>query len=227
MKLKSLLIFALGFGIGAVAIASLLIQDEPEVATPTPVAEQSETELPKPPKEKSCEADAISEEDFQNISLSGEVLETQADRLVAQKNYPAAIRKFNEAIAGYYKASGLPADESKYKDIAALKQTHPKAMEKAAQLLVQVGRAYTQLQKFENAADCFSTAIRFRIDKPNDAIAYLNRADAYQRLGKRVEALEDFTTASDLFKQYKLPKYQKEADDRIKGLSSPTSTRSQ
>lgn len=216
MRILKLFLFSSLLAVGFVAIARyFIIEEEKEAAK-------------NPPKEQTCDADAISQEDYDSINISGEILEKQANQLVNQKKYTLAIRKYNEAIAAYHKESGLQREEGagNYDSIAALKEGYPKVMEKSAQMLVQVGRAYTQLQKHENAADCFSIAIRFRIDKPNDAIAYLNRADAYQRLGERVRALEDFTTASDLFKQYKLPAYQKIADDRIKGLMSSTPAKS-
>lgn len=197
------------------------------VALRYPISPEAQEEAEKTtPKELTCDADAITQEDYENLTLSGEFLEKQATQFETQKKYSLAIHKYNEAIAAYFKASKLPRESRTFEDIAELKQTHPKIMEKSARLLVQLGRTYTKLHKYENAADCFSMAIRFRIDKPNDAIAYLNRGDAYQRLGDRVKALEDFTTASDLFKEYKLLSYQKIADNRIKSLSSPTPTKS-
>lgn len=194
---------------------------------PIPIFLGGEDPSPSPTGEdKTCDADALNNQEMKGVTLPESFLEKQATDYESQGNHALAVKKHNEAMGAYMQKTELiDNDLSDFDSIAALKEKYPQELQRMAEYAVKIGRNYSQLQKYENAVHCFSRAMKFRINKPNDATAYLNRGDAYQKLGERDKAIEDFTTASALFKEYKLPTYQKIADDRIKGLSSPSPTK--
>ena len=54
---------------------------------------------------------------------------------------------------------------------------------------------------------------------PNDAIAYLNRGDVYERRGAKDKAKTDFQQAANLFKKHNLPSYEKLAQKRLQAAT--------
>jgi tetratricopeptide (TPR) repeat protein len=83
----------------------------------------------------------------------------------------------------------------------------------------KVGQSYAQLGKLESALDCFNGTLKVGILPPNDAIAYLNRGDVYERMGAKDKAKADFQQAANLFKKHKLPSYQKLSQKRLQAVT--------
>jgi Flp pilus assembly protein TadD len=85
--------------------------------------------------------------------------------------------------------------------------------------LFKVGRAAAKAEKHEMAITCFTESLANKIEKPNDASAYLNRGEAYLTTGQREKARQDYQKAATLFQQYKLPQYQKMAADKLRSIT--------
>jgi tetratricopeptide (TPR) repeat protein len=199
---------------------------------PPPVPATSDKEAGTPQLEagleKTCYADALTEEEAQKITESSDSLEMAADKLAATGKYKEAIRKYNEAGAVALNeaiadgsAEEMDADSSFYSkdEIEAFREKHRPLIQKSAESNFKVGQSYARLGQLESAIDCFNGTLKLGILPPNDATVYLNRGDAYERMGVKDKAKADFQQATNLFKKYKLPTYQKLSEKRLQSFN--------
>ena len=192
---------------------------------PPPVSSDNKTEITKlePGWEKTCYADALPEAEGRKITASFDSLEIAADKLAAAGKHKEAIRKYNEAAAAALNEAITDGSMEKMeidtflygKDDAGFREQHRPLIQKSAEFNFKIGQSYTRIGKYENAVDCFNSTLKTGILPPNDAIAYLNRGDAYEKMGTRDKAKADFQQATNLFKKYKLPSYQKLSEKRL------------
>jgi tetratricopeptide (TPR) repeat protein len=177
-------------------------------------ATQSEASL-----EKTCYADALTESEGRKITGSSESLETTGDKLARAGKHKEAIGKYNEAGAATLNeaiADGRAESVENYTgDTEGFRKENRPLIQKSAELNFKVGQSYAQLGKLDSALDCFNRTLKVGILPPNDAIAYLNRGDAYEKMGAKDKARADFQQATNLFKKYKLPSYQKLSEKRL------------
>jgi tetratricopeptide (TPR) repeat protein len=181
----------------------------------------------EPGWEKTCFADAPNEAEGRKITASSDSLETAADKLAATGKHKEAIRKYGEAGAAALNeaiADGsmedVEIDAFLYgKDDTGFKEQHRPLMQKSAESTFKIGQSYAQIEKYENAVDCFNNTLKTGILPPNDAIAYLNRGDAHERIGAKDKARADFQQAANLFKKYKLSSYQKLSEKRLQAAT--------
>lgn len=168
--------------------------------------------------ENTCDATFLTEKEAREIKESSQELEKQADKLLALGSYELAVKKYAEVSAQMLTEnySALEQAASEAGNVKEFKSANLELLQRLAELQFKVGRSYAQLGKNENALDCFSQALKYEIEPPNDAMTYINRGDAYRDLGKVELARADYLKASELFKKYKLPEYIKMADDRSK-----------
>lgn len=198
------------------------------VSFPTPVISErttSTTEL-EVGWEKTCYADALTQSQASEISESADSLEVAADKLAAAGKYKEAIRKYNEAGAAATNeaiADGTIEDMEfsaiiHNGDIEGFRGKNRPLLQKSAEFNFKVGSSYARLEQFEQAIDCFNSTLNIGILPPNDAIAHLNRGDAYERKGDKAKAKADFQQATTLFKKYKQPTYQKLSEQRWQSI---------
>lgn len=178
---------------------------------------------------KTCYADALTENEGRKITESSGSLEAVADKLATAGKHKDAIRKYNEANAASLNEA-IANGEIEDMDISAiwhgwlgegvegLKKENQALLQKSAESNFKIGRSYVQIGKLELAIDCFNEALKLGILPPNDAIIYLNRGDAYARMGAKDKAKSDLQQAVILFKKYKLPSYQKETEKRLQDV---------
>lgn len=179
--------------------------------------------------QKTCYADALTESQGKEVTESSSTLESTADKLAIANKHQKAIKKYNEAAAAALNeeiADGSIEDM----EISAIwhswrgeggegfKEENRQILQKSAEINFKIGSSYARLRKYEQAIDCFSGTIKFGILPPNDAIAYLNRGDAYERMGDKVNAKADFQQAVILFKKHKQPTYYKLAQERLQAV---------
>jgi tetratricopeptide (TPR) repeat protein len=173
--------------------------------------------------EKTCYADALTKNQASEIRESSARLEMTADKLATAGKHQEAIRKYNEADAALLNeaiANSRAEDMEHYTgDVEGFRQENRPLLQKSAELAFKVGQSYSQLGKLESAIDCFNRTLKVGILPPNDAIAYLNRGDAYEKLGAKDKAKTDFQQAANLFKKHKLPSYQKLSEQRLQTVS--------
>ncbi|MEZ2231553.1 tetratricopeptide repeat protein [Microcoleus sp.] len=194
----------------------------------SPSPEQSATKLDEKYK-KTCYADALTENEGRKITESSGSLEVLADKLAATGKHKEAIRKYNEANAASLNEA-IANGEIEDMDISAIwhgwlgegvegfKKENQALLQKSAESNFKIGRSYVQIGKFELAADCFDEALELGILPPNDAVVHLNRGDTHARMGAKYKAKADLKQAIVLFKKYKLPSYQKEAEKRLEAI---------
>ena len=178
----------------------------------------------EPNLEKTCEADALTENEGRKITENSKTLETVADKLATAGKHKEAIQKYHEAGAAVLNealadgsAEEMDADTLLYSkdEIEDFKEKHRPLIQKSAELNFKLGQSYAQIGKLESAIDCFNGTLKVGILPPNDAIAYLNRGDAHERVGAKDKAIADFQQAANLFKKHKLPSYEKLAKKRL------------
>ena len=193
----------------------------PPVPPPVPTSSDKKAESTQlePGLEKTCYADALTESEGRKVIQSSESLETAADKLVAAGKHKEAIGKYNEAGAAALNeaiADGRAEKMDDYVgDVEGFRAENRPLIQKSAEFNFKIGQSYAQLGKLESALDCFNGTLKVGILPPNDAIAYLNRGDTHERMGAKEKARTDFQQATNLFKKYKLPSYEKLAQKRL------------
>lgn len=169
--------------------------------------------------EKTCYADALTESEGRKITGASENLETAGDKLAGAGKHKEAIEKYNEAGAATLNeaiANGRAENMENYTgDVEGFRKENRPLIQKSAELNFKVNQSYAQLGKLESALDCFNGTVKVGILLLNDAIAYLNRGDVYERRGAKDKAKTDFQQAANLFKKYNLPSYEKLAQKRL------------
>ena len=208
------------------------------IPVPIPVGDTSTPNTSSSPKatpveetinekyKNTCYADALTESEAQEITEKSKNLEAVADKLVAEGKNKEAIRKYNEASAALLNeaiADGTTFDMEfsailHGENIEEFREDNRPLIQKAAESNFKIGTSYSRLGQYENAIDCFNSVLTIGILPPNDAIAYLNRGDAYERMGDKVKAKADFQQAAILFKKHKQPAYQKMAEQRLQAV---------
>lgn len=192
--------------------------------------------IPTPPPQvidekykKTCYADALPESEGRAITEDSGKLEVAADKLALAGKHKEAIRKYNEANAASLNEA-IANGEIEDMDTSAIwhgwlgegvesfKKENQALLQKSAESNFKIGRSYVQIGKLELAIDCFDGVIKIGMLPPNDAIAHLNRGDTYARMGAKDKAKTDLQQAVVLFKKYKLPSYQKEAEKRLQTI---------
>jgi tetratricopeptide (TPR) repeat protein len=179
--------------------------------------------------QKTCYADALTENQAREITEKSNNLEIEADKLAAAGKHSEAIRKYNEAAAAALNeaiADGSAEDveisalwhSGSNEGIEGFRKENQQILQKSAEINFKIGSSYTRLGQYEQAIDCFDGTIKTGILPPNDAIAYLNRGDAYERIGDKTKAKADFQQAAILFKQHKQPTYQKMSEQRLQAI---------
>ena len=202
----------------------------PSVPPSVPVSSDKEIEVTQfePGVEKTCYADALTESEGRKITKSSNSLEVLADKLVVAGKHKEAIQKYNEAGAAALneaiadgRAEEMDVDSSLYSkdEIEDFREKHRPLIQKSAESNFKIGQSYAQLGQLESAIDCFNGTLKIGILPPNDAIAYLNRGDAYEKMGAKDKAKADFQQAANLFKRYKLPSYQKLSENRLQVIT--------
>ena len=166
--------------------------------------------------EKTCYADTLTESEGRKITESSGSLETAADKLATSGKHKEAIRKYNEAGAAALNEA-IADGSMENAEAEAFREKHHPLMQKSAESNFKIGSSYARLGEYEKAIDCFNETLKGGILPPNDAIAYLNRGDAYERMGVKDKAKADFQQAANLFKKHKLPSYQKLSEKRLQG----------
>ncbi|TAG60285.1 MAG: tetratricopeptide repeat protein [Oscillatoriales cyanobacterium] len=216
------------------------------VPIPVPISNSSEVSPSTTPSQKSapsqqvqandekykktCHADALTESEGREITENSGNLETAADKLAITGKHKEAIRKYNEAAAAMLNEAitdGSAEDMEisaiwhnwRGEGIEGFREENRPLLQKSAESNFKIGTSYAKLGKLELAIDCFNQTIKIGILPPNDAIAYLNRGDAYQRAGNKEKAKADFQQAVNLFKKYKLLSYQKNSEKRLRSVS--------
>lgn len=181
--------------------------------------EKAKTTQLEPGWEKTCYADALTESESKKITESSASLEMAADKLAAAGKHKEAIGKYNEAGAAALNeaiADGRTEKMENYiGDVEDFRAENRPLVQKSAEFNFKVGQSYAQIGKYENAINCFNSTLKIGILPPNDAITYLNRGDAYEKLGAKDKAKADFQQAANLFKKHKLPSYQKLSEQRL------------
>lgn len=171
---------------------------------------------------KTCYADALTGNEAKKITQDSGKLESAADKLAAASKHKDAIRKYNEAGAAAlneFISDGRAKEMENYSgDVEDFREENRPSIQRSAGLNFKIGQSYTQLGKLESAIDCFNTTLKIGILPPNDAITYLNRGDAYEKIGNKIKAKADFQQAINLFKKYKQPTYQKISEQRLKSI---------
>jgi tetratricopeptide (TPR) repeat protein len=144
---------------------------------------------------------------------SSKDVEAEGDKLEGHE----ALNKYQEANILYAGELGYAIGRNMKGDPSALMELNKSVA--SAEFSFKVGRAFAKTGKHEIAIACFTESLREKIDKPNDASAYLNRAEAYIAIGQKTKAIADLKLAANLFEQYKLPQYQKLATDRLRSIT--------
>ncbi|MEK0186498.1 tetratricopeptide repeat protein [Microcoleus anatoxicus] len=194
-------------------------------ASHSPSPEQSATKLDEKYK-KTCYADALTEDEGRKVTESSGSLEVLADKLAATGKHKEAIRKYNEASASAMSESIADGsmesmdvwDSLHGEGVEGFKKENQALLQKSAESNFKIGRSYVQIGKIELAIDCFNEALKLGILPPNDAVVHLNRGDTHARMGAKDKAKADLKQAVVLFKKYKLPSYQKEAEKRLEAI---------
>lgn len=217
------------FAITLLTCHSCLVVPAP-IPPPLPVA-SGETEpnaqLPAT-RGKTCYPETFEPSKVSKTSESSNSLEATADKLAATGKHKEAIQKYieaGEALVNEMEADGRMADM----EISAMfrggtvedfQKENRAVFQKQAESNFKMGRSYTQFGEWESAIDCFDRTLNIGILPPNDAIAYLNRGDAYEKMGAKDKAQTDFQQAANLFKKYKLSSYQKISENRLQAVTN-------
>lgn len=198
-----------------------------ESATPSLPPDRDEAKLDKKYK-NTCYADSLTEIEGRAITGNSGTLEAVGDKLAAAGKHQEAIRKYNEAGAALLNESVIDGSALEMEidalfrnreEMGEFREKHRPLVQRSAESNFKIGRSYVELGKYENAIDCFDSALKIGILPPNDATTYLNRGDAYERIGNKAKAKADFQQAGILFKKYKHPAHEKIAKQRLQTIS--------
>lgn len=148
---------------------------------------------------------------------SSKDVETEGDKFEAQGKGQEALNKYTEAHRLYLRELGYATGRALRGDPSASMEINISIT--LPEFKFKLGRAFAKTDKQKEAITCFTESLNEKIDKPNDASAYLNRAEAYIATGKKAEAIADLRQAANLFKQYNLPQYQKMATNRLRSIT--------
>ena len=201
-------------------------KNKPGVTIPTPQIQTIDEKY-----KKTCYADALTESQGREITEASGALEAAADKLAIAGKHKEAIGKYNESAAATLNEAitdGRAEDMEvsaiwhnwRGEGVEGFKKENQALLQKSAESNFKIGSSYARLGQFEQAIDCFNSTIKFGILPPNDAIAYLNRGDTYERMGQKEKAKTDFQQAVNLFKKHKLTSYQKDAETRLRSVSN-------
>ena len=209
------------FAIAFLTCQSCLVVPVP-IPLPIPVgSDEAETTVQAPETKKETCYPQASEPSQSSESSSN--LELRADKLAADGKHGEAIEKYIEAskvLVNEMEADGRMAEM----EVSAMfgggsvedfQNEHRAEFQEIVETKFKMGQSYSQLKKWEAAIDCFDRVINGGILPPNDAITYLNRGDAHERMGAKDKASADFQQATNLFKKHKLPSYEKLAQKRL------------
>lgn len=147
---------------------------------------------------------------------SSKNVEGEADQLEEQGKSQQALEKYSEARTLYFGELGRASGRALWGDFDATMDINISI--DSPTFLFKVGRAFAKNKQYSVAIACFSESLDGGISEPNDAIAYLNRGDAYERMGDKDKAKSDFQQAIILFKKYKQPTYQKLSEQRLNSI---------
>ncbi|MCC3506237.1 MULTISPECIES: tetratricopeptide repeat protein [unclassified Microcoleus] len=197
-----------------------------ESAAPSLPPDRDEAKLNEKYK-NTCYADGLTEIEGRAITGNSGALEALGDKLATAGKHQEAIRKYNEAGASLLNESvrdGSALDvevdalfRSK-EEIEEFREKHRLLIQRSAESNFKIGRSYAALGKYENAIDCFDSALKIGILPPNDATTYLNRGDAYEKIGNKAKAKADFQQAAILFKNHKQFTYEKTAKQMLQTI---------
>lgn len=148
---------------------------------------------------------------------SSKDVEAEGDKLEAQGKGQEALNKYSEAYLIHWGEKGYAAGRAMRGDPSASLEMNTSI--ESPEFPFKLGRAFAKVGKHEIAINCFTKSLEGKIDKPNDASAYLNRGDAHERMGAKGRAKKDFQQAANLFNKYKLPSYQKLAESRLQSVT--------
>jgi tetratricopeptide (TPR) repeat protein len=178
---------------------------------------------------KTCYTDTLTQREAREITEKSDALEAVADKLATAGKHKEAIRKYNEAGAALL-SEAIADGRAEDMEISAIwnslgdegaegfRQENQELVQKSAESNFKIGSSYARIGKYENAINCFNDVLKIGILPPNDAIAYLNRGDAYERIGNKEKAKADFQQAVTLFKKHKQPTYQKMSEQRLRAV---------
>lgn len=145
-------------------------------------------------------------------------VETEADQLEEQGKGKEALDKYSEAQTLYFGELGRAAGSMLgHGDPTAITEVNVSV--DSPTFSFKVGRAFARTGQYLPAIGCFTESLNGGISAPNDAIAYLNRGDVYERMGAKDKAKADFQQATNLFKKHKLPSYQKLSEQRLQAVT--------
>lgn len=142
--------------------------------------------------------------------------EDEADRLEKDRKNQQALEKYSESHTLYFGELGRASGRALWGDFDAAADINISVG--SPTFLFKVGRAFAGNKQYLAAIACFNESLEGGISAPNDAIAHLNRGDAYERMGDKIKAKVDFQQAVNLFKKYKLASYQKTSEQRLKSI---------
>jgi tetratricopeptide (TPR) repeat protein len=150
---------------------------------------------------------------------SSEEVEVEADKLEEEGRGRESLNRYGETYTIY-------AEELKrFAMEIAIEKADPNEIDNINPSLVdtpehifKVGRAFAQNNQNQVAINCFTEVLDKKIAAPNDAIAYLNRGDSYEKIGIKNKARDDFRLAVNLFKKHNQPSYQKIAEQRLQAV---------
>jgi tetratricopeptide (TPR) repeat protein len=201
----------------------LMVRTSVPPPVPVPSGKEIETTQLEAGWENTCSADALTQSQASKLSENSKNLEAAADKLAAAGKHKEAIRKYNEAGAVTLKeaiADGRTEKMDDYVgDVEGFRVENRPLIQKSAELSFKIGQSYAQLGQLESAINCFNGTLKVGILPPNDAIIYLNRGYALERIGAKDKARADFQQAANLFKKYKLPSYQKLSERRLQAAT--------
>jgi tetratricopeptide (TPR) repeat protein len=195
------------------------------VQLPTPVTSVEETETKSTSSSATLRVpDCL--DSLPNLSIervrkrkpSAEV-EIEADQLEEQGKGKEALDKYSEAQTLYFGELGrVTGSMLGHGDPTAITEVNISV--DSPTFSFKVGRAFARNGQYLPAIGCFTESLDGRISAPNDAIAYLNRGDAYEKMGgAKDKAKTDFQQAANLFKKYKLSSYQKLSEQRLQAVT--------
>ena len=148
---------------------------------------------------------------------SSKEVEAEGDKLEAQGKGQEALNKYSEAYILYQGELGYATGRAMRGDPSASIEINTSIAE--PEFPFKIGRAFAKIGKHKIAISCFSESLTRKIASPNDASAYLNRAEAYIATGQKEKARQDYQKSATLFQKYKLPQYQKMATDKLRSVS--------
>lgn len=144
-------------------------------------------------------------------------VEAEGDKLETQGKGQAALDKYSEAHILYWGELGYATGRAAKGDPSAFIEVNISI--KSPEFPFKVARAAAKAGNHKMAITCFTESLNKKIASPNDASAYLNRAEAYLATGQKEKARLDYQKAADLFQQYKLPQYKKMAADKLRSVA--------